>query len=488
MRSQCLVGARTITTWIACASLLACGSTAATPDAGLPDASDDGSPPPTCPDAGVDPGLESANAPAGTQLVAGDDLSVRAVTSDGWLIYSDDAALTLHAIELAGGSTIDLGATGAKFWVTSAGNVVFVWSNVTADGAGALTVWTAASGAHALSSASLALVSATDGARVLYVDGSDVFAASIDGSGATKLVSHGAVAGCTPALAFAPSYALVTHCDVPPTSSPSATVSAFSTATWARTDLATGAENYFATAGANVLVSVDGAGVRVVPAAGGASVTVDSSGFLGVLVGGGATALYGTRSGELRRSPVTSPSPATLVASGFDGFWGLSPDEQWALYFSTVSPTGGDAYLASTTTAGAPRSVASSGAVLGAAFTASSSHALFTTDVDPCTGAGTLRAASVTGGAPSALGTNAWIAWSPSASKVVFADGFFPTNDARFGRADIELVDLAIGTSATRLVDRADAVLGLSPTGDRLVYAWSARPGALAGIWVAPLD
>ena len=478
---------------LACAALVACGSSPANEDGGTDGGVDA---PSACPEGGSDPGLAGAGAPVGTQLATGDALSIRAVTGDGWVVYSDDAAAELHAVPLAGGAPSDLGPLGSKFWVVGFGDVVFVWTNVSAANVGALATWTSAGGLHPIATASLGIVGSSDGTHVLYTDHAgaggdvaDVWAAAIDGSGATKLVAAAVVAGCIPALGFVGAYAVATHCSAPPNPNPLATISSFSTATWARVDLATGAENYWAAAAGGVLYSVDGAGIAVVSAAGGAATTIDANGFLGVLTADGKSALYGTRSHDLRRSPVASPSPTTLVTGGFNGFWALAPDEQHVLFFSQVGPGGGDMFLGATGAAGAPitLSTAATSATLGDAFTKDSSHALYATDLDPCTHAGTLHAVAVDAGAPVLLGEQTWAGWAPSAAKVVFGDGYFATGEARFGRVDVELVDLAQGSTKTRLVDRADAVLALSPSGDRVIYAWSARPGALAGLWSAPL-
>ncbi len=485
----------------ACAPLVACSSNPATTDGGTDAGVDSPIDSPdinNCPEAGADPGLANANPPIGTQLQPGGDLSVRGVTSDGFVIFSDDAALTLHAVPLTGGTVIDLVTLGSKFWVTLSGDIVFIWSNVNDADVGALTTWSAANGLHSISSASLGLVATASNDRILFTDNvssggetGDVFAVATDGSGTTKLIGAAAVAGCIPQLGFVGSYAMVTHCDVPPTSSSaSATISSFATATWARTDLAKNAQNYWAaTSPSEVLVSIDGVGVQVVPIGGGGATTIDATGFVGVLTADGKSALYSTMSHALRRSPITSPSPTTLVTSGFGGFWSLSPDEQWVLYFSQIATSGGDMFMASTQSPGASLALSTlpTSALHGDAFTQGSTHALFSTNVNPCTSVGTLQALAVNASTPSELGQQSWVDWSPSASKVIFNDNFIATGGLRFGRADIESVDLAQGPAKARIVDRADAVIGLSPTGDRLVYVWSARPGALAGLYVTPL-
>ena len=203
----------------------------------------------------------------------------------------------------------------------------------------------------------------------------------------------------------------------------------------------------------------------------------------------GKSALYGTKSGSLRRSTVASPSPTTLVDSGFGGFWGLSPDQQWVLYFNSVGSNGGDIFMASAITPGAPTTLSNdpNSQLRGDMFTADSSHVIFTTAVDPCTSVGSLQALAVGTSSPQSLGSHAWVNYAVGGSKIVFNDNFAPSDGMRFGRADIEAADLAQGATPKRIVDRADAVIGLSPAGDQVVYSWSAQSGSLAGVYVAPL-
>ena len=191
----------------------------------------------------------------------------------------------------------------------------------------------------------------------------------------------------------------------------------------------------------------------------------------------------------MRRSLLAAPSPTTLVTSGFGGLWSLSPDEKWVLYFNNLGTNGGDIFLTSAVAPGAPLTLSEplTGAFHGDSFTASSSHVLFSAEVDSCTDVGKFQALAVGSTNPQVLGQKVWVDWSLGASKVIFNDNFFPTGGLRFGRADVEWLDLASGTNPTRIVDRADAVIGLSPAGDRLVYAWSLEPGPRSGLYVVPL-
>ena len=104
-----------------------------------------------------------------------------------------------------------------------------------------------------------------------------------------------------------------------------------------------------------------------------------------------------------------------------------------------------------------------------------------------CTGAGAFNAVQLSAGSPSVLGHNVWRDWSASGSKVIFNDNYVATGGLRFGRADIESVNLAAGTTPARVVSQADAVLDLSPAGDQVIYSWTVTPGPLAGIYVTPI-
>src|SRR5580704_6543181 len=112
--------------------------------------------------------------PVGTQLVSG-AFTLRGMTSDGWIVYSDDATLTMHAAPIAGGGVQDIVALGDSFAVSVWGKTVFVWSHKNEAAVGPLTVWTSDGGPRSVSASSLApWVAATmDGSRVLYLDNVD---------------------------------------------------------------------------------------------------------------------------------------------------------------------------------------------------------------------------------------------------------------------------------------------------------------------------
>jgi hypothetical protein len=420
------------------------------------------------------------------------------VTSDGYEIYSDDAALQLSAIPIAGGASQSIVALGSKFWVTVVGKVVFAWSNVTGANVGSLTVWSSAMGAHAIASASFGILGTTssDGSQILYVANvdpggatGDVYVSGIDGSGATAILQGQQITGCFPQLGFAGSYLVVSHCDTPSGAGPSSTISSFRSPSWTRVDLATEAENTWSSNTANTIVLVStGSGISVVPIGGGTGTMIDSQGFLGQLINGGATALYSTTSGPLRSSPTTAPSPMTLAPS-IGGFYSVSPDQSKVLFYVNSTSSGTDIDLSATGTPGTSRalSTATDGAVNGDAFTADSTYALYSTSMDVCTGSSALSAFPVSGSAPMVLGHNVWGDWAATGATVVFNDNYVATGGLRFGRADIESVNLATGTTPTRVVSQADAVIDLTPAKDEMIYSWSVEPGALAGLYVTPI-
>jgi hypothetical protein len=421
------------------------------------------------------------------------------VTSDGYEIYSDDSALELYAVPIAGGPTQTIGALGSKFWVTVVGQVVFAWSNVTNADVGALTIWSSAHGPQSMAPASFGILGATspDGTHVLYVANvdpqgltGDVYVAGTDGTGATRLLQAQQLTGCFPQLGFAGSFAIASHCDVARGAGPSATITSFRAPAWTRADLIGNAENSWSadTAGTMVLVATSN-GLLVAPIGGGAARTIDPSGFMGQLIAGGAAAVYSTTAGTLRRSSTSSPSPTTLAPS-FGGFYAISPAQSTVLYYQNDTATGTDVFLASAGTPGTPRTISAvmNGAVNGDAFTADSTYALYsTTSNDVCTGASTFNAYPVNGSASIMLGRSVWGDRSGTGAKVVFNDNYVATGGLRFGRADIESVDLAVGTTPTRVVSQADAVLDLSPAGDQMIYSWTVTPGPLAGIYVTPV-
>jgi hypothetical protein len=251
----------------------------------------------------------------------------------------------------------------------------------------------------------------------------------------------------------------------------------------------TNAENIWSadTAATIVLVSTSN-GLLVVPIGGGNSTTIDSSGFLGQLISGGSMAVYSTTGDALRSSTITPPSPTTL-APAFGGFYGVSPSQASVLYYRNQATTGTDIVLTSTAVPTTPQVLSSgmNGSVNGAPFTADSSYALYSTGMDACTGAAAFNAYPTSGGSAIQIGSNVWGDWSATGGKVVFNDNYVATGGLRYGRADIEAVDLASGTTPTHIISQADAIVDLSPDGSSVIYSWTLVPGTQAGIYAAPI-
>jgi hypothetical protein len=440
----------------------------------------------------------SVDPPVGRLLAGGNSLSARGTTTDGYEVFSDDAAFQLYALPIAGGPVQSIAALGSTFWVTVVGSTVFAWSNVTGYDVGALTAWSSATGAHAIAPASFGILGSTspDGSKILYVANvdaqgvsGDVYLAGTDGSGATRLLQEQQLGGCFPQLGFAGSYVVVSHCDVPRGAGPSATISSFKGPGWKRVDLIGNAENVWSadSAGTRVLVSTN-SGILLAPIGGGSTMTIDGSGFMGQLVSGGQAVVYGTTSGALRRSPTTAPSPTTLTPE-FGGFYAIAPSQGTVMYFRQSTSAGGDVYLSSALTPGTPKTVcaAANGAVNGDAFTADSAYALYSTGNDVCTGAATFNAFPVTGAASTLLGHGVWSDRAATGSRVVFNDNYVATGGLRFGRADIESANLASGAGVTHIVSQADAVIDLTPAQDEVIYSWSVQPGPLAGLYIVAI-
>jgi hypothetical protein len=167
----------------------------------------------------------------------------------------------------------------------------------------------------------------------------------------------------------------------------------------------------------------------------------------------------------------------------------VSPSQSSVLYYRSQASTGTDIVLTSTAVPSTPQVLSSgmNGSVNGAPFTADSSYALYSTGMDVCTGAAAFNAYPVNGGSPIQVGSNVWGDWSATGAKVIFNDNFVATGGLRMGRADIEAVDLASGSTPTHIISQADAVVDLTPAGDAVIYSWTVVPGTQAGIYVAPI-
>lgn len=434
--------------------------------------------------------------PVGKQLLVGGALTLRGMTSDGWVVYSDNATLTLHAAPIAGGAARDIVALGNSFAISIWGKVVFAWSNKNDAAVGALTVWTSDGGAHAVSKASLApwVAASMDGKNIQYLDGVDasgqkgnLVLAGGDGSN-PKVILQGLTGlsndGCRALMGFAGSYAIAAHCTA---GAKRATISSFAISSGTQTELVSDAENDWTTdlAGTKVLTATSG-GTVVIPVAGGAVTIIDPAGGTGVFADDDSV-IYGAGSGSLRRSAVSSPAPTTLVPSGVGGLYGVSPDGQYVIYYNKMDYTHlvSDMYLSSAIMPGAPMTLSSTqtAGVFGNAFTSDASHLLYSTEVNSEQQTSTLNALALGTDKSSVLAKNVWVTWAAKGSKVVYSDNYAWTGDR--GHADVRVVDPAKGGEPVLIVNQADAEIMLSPGLDQIVYTWSLEDSPRAGLYVA---
>lgn len=435
--------------------------------------------------------------PVGKQLLVGGALTLRGMTSDGWVVYTDNATLTLHAAPIAGGAARDIVALGNSFAISVWGKTVFAWSNKNDASVGALTIWSSEAGPHAVSKASLApwVAASMDGKNVLFTDHvdatgqkGDLVATGPSGENA-KVIQSGLTGlnndGCHALLGFAGNYAIAASCTG---GAKRATMSSFAMPAFTRTELVTDASNDWTTdAAGTMLLTATGAGTVVVPLAGGTPTVIDAAGGTGVFADD-KTVLYGA-SDSLRRSDVKAPAPTTLVSGGVGGLYGVSPDGKYVIYYKNMDYTHlvSDMYLTSATTAGAPMTLSSTqtAGVFGNAFTTDASHLLYSTEVNSEMQTSTLNALTLGTDKSAVLAKDVWVTWAGTGSKVVFSDHYAWTGDR--GHADVRVVDTAKGGEPILIVNQADAEIMLSPGLDQIVYTWSLEDSPRAGLYVATI-
>jgi hypothetical protein len=463
--------------------------------------------------------------PQGTQLATSTaQLVLSGVTSDGYAVYSDPASYTVFAVPVAGGTPVTVGMVDASQYVYVAGRGVFFSSKYsTMTGAGTFAFWTAAGGAHVLSTDAAVGVGdiAADGSYVAYIDGASTPSGTLmvmSGDGAKKMqlatgiaVSSGAFVQFSGPNVIA-AYSPVASVDAGAADGgaadggggPGFTVATFTGASFTQAVLSANADFSFAAnpSGGPVLVSGP-AGLVAYPITGGTGTPIDGTavggsgigvlGQGGLLTKDGNNVVYAVAGGLLRRSPVSAPAPVTLVPSGINGVLALSPDESWALSFQSQildMSTGtylSDVYLASASTPGAasPLLTVTSGAVYGSAFTADSKYALFFSGNSNFVGDFVVAAAGASS-TPKTVAQNAWLVAATTGSKVILGDSYSMSGGVN-GTVDLESVDVSNPTGKTTIVAQADANFALTPASDKLVYTYGCGQGANAGVWVMPV-
>jgi hypothetical protein len=502
-------------------------------------------------DAGIDAADAAPPPPNGTLLanVVHSGAGVAGVTSDGFVAYGDQGSLWVVST-----STADAGAPVhiATGWtgVNVTGPVVFGWSAAADAGTSnvaALMVWSKATGVHAIGSATyqgFAAVSG-DGTKIIYAAATangaagDITVANTDGTNPVVLVPQavlGAAPACPPQAAFAgagQTDALVGYCLPTDAATATATLDAFSGASWTKKNLATGLQpssaNLLAPAsfntpypGANGPVSASifaldssSANVLTVTAAheavaisypGGVVSNLEPGAALPAFFvgdGGAPTAVYATQAGAMHASSVPATTPATLVDAGaLYAFSAPSPDGKWGVYGTTsrtiVNVSATDLNLFATSAPGVTKTVeATVDAVLTGVgpspfFTSDSAHLVWDTGITALGGGwySTTMSYDLASGTSTKVADKVWLHWATSGSKLVYCDGAASQvlpNGLSLVLADIKVVDLAVLPLAPKTVQLgAYANFFLTPDLKSLVYVYALGTPAQNGIYVVP--
>ncbi|MET0594184.1 MAG: hypothetical protein ABW133_15895 [Polyangiaceae bacterium] len=463
---------------------------------------------------------EGSVAPNGTMLAPG-ILSLVGITVDNYAVYVDEVNATLNVVPLTGGTPSTIGSANNRVMIV--GSAVLTWTGTAT--VAPLSVWTAANGVKPLSTASYSnsgsVAVSPDGTQILFFDDVDddhnlgnLSIARTDGSAKTLLATSVALRSstCLPMLSFggntaaAAAFCWATSPDggtneagAPvdaqtevgsPEAGPSganrsnAVVQTYSGEGWQTTTLATGVAPLLSVAptGASVLVTGP-QGLVVYPMLGGAGTIIDAEAGYGRFTRDGLNVVYATISGALKRSPIDSPATLVLVPYGFTGVRDVSPDEKWALVYSTIDTREdlSDLYLTSIFEPGAVTTLSqaqTAGLFRSDGFTQDSMFAIYYTDI--ADGLGTLHYAPVAGGAPTAWANNVWIHYAASFNTVVFNDNY----DDVTGTGDIRVANAGQSFSSI-IVSLADLDFYIAGTRDKVVYTWKYQYGDSAGLWVA---
>ncbi len=478
-------------------------------------------------------------APSTNRIASGEYLVLWGVTGDGYAVYSTGASNpSFYAVSLAGGAPIAIAQTsgnGYPYAVVQQ-NVAFVYTNPDQYYVGPVTAWTSGGGAHQLSASSYYATGASnDSTHIAYLDNvseqsgdaglqivGDLYGANADGSGAKLLqagVSGWYVAGsssssnCYTYFSFAGSYAVLFACNQSG-GTPTEALWSYPSPGWQGAQIVANATSLsgFDNAGTQALVTTS-AGLQSVQLGTGTATTIDPTGAAGLYTSDGKNVVYVTTMGALARSPVASPAPQQLVASGVQGLWAISPDDKSVLLFESYSAQTGltDLYIASTAAPGNANPLVSAQTAMvggpnsymaGNAFSADSSHALFWSGVTIPMGQqyfpvlGTLQSGTSGTAAPAQLGKNSNAAWALGGSAIAFADNLAMVGNSN-ATFDIEWADTSKTMPVTTVVKGAIASTGgapfyVSPAHDRVVYVGSqpadaGDAGSVLDLYTAPV-
>ncbi len=451
----------------------------------------------------------------GTQLLSG-DFTLQNLTTDGWAILQDNGTGDVTAQPLAGGKSTLIAQN--PFSIQVSGKVVLVWHD--GDGAteGTLTVWTAAGGVKDVSQSSPAGIGgvASDSGLIGYYDNlsdagdtADLILDKPDHSAPKTLLKGviqfqqdadgGALANdnCTPAVGFAGTRLLVTHCAgaVGDGGVRSATLTSYDAA-GTGVDIATDVQPYVITDKAGtVVLAIDAAGAgSLLPPAGGKAIAtgladVSSANF----TADGSALLYTDKSGRVARVSTKDGTIIVLQAKGADAIDSVSPDGKWLLFHTQFDNSTflEDLLLTSATVAGNPTSLskdpnAATGGMWGDSWTSDSTQSLYFSVGDPMSGVGALTAQPVAGGAAKKLNADSLAVYGAGGTKVVYNANFGNTNMNTAGQADLFVVDLAKNAAPALIATQAESAFFVTGDQKSVAYTYTLDPNR-NGLYLAPL-
>lgn len=310
-------------------------------------------------DAGPDGTESGAPLGAGTLLVPGDAVAPWVITSDGLVVYANDATGVAAAVPATGGASVQIAAGTPGQVAIKALHPNLLASAGYGGGAGAIvvtntlvpdggvpdvpfTTWSLAGGSHAYSGArNTSLTGSKDGAHFTWV--------SLDA--ATRK-------GTFDLTTSTGTLALATGFTAPPYPLPffggtggldlivgfaSGVLEAVNAATGVTTNISMSAQ----TNAGSVVVDPTGAHVAYFDSSGAlwvataptyASVQVGTSNNLQsfpYFSPDGSTLYFADANGVIYRSPVSGPNPVTVVSGAAGGIYNISPDGSWLLTTTT---------------------------------------------------------------------------------------------------------------------------------------------------------
>lgn len=460
-----------------------------------------------------------------------------------------NATLKVYATPVAGGSTTTIttltNVTNPQ--IGNSGNVVYIFDDVATASAtqapkSPLAIWTSAGGFKRLSMNSMTglVAASTDGSAVLYLDNiasaakgvsGDLYGAPTGSAGSpvaleTNIVTNQTATGtCFPRAEFggtgSSTLAAAFHCEA---AGDAGTTSGFLT-TWtfdSGTGAFTQAGEITGLNGTQPNLSLDTAGDRVFTVDGsqngvaypltagvfGTAVQIDTKVFYGFLVPDGSRVIYGSVPGTdggtnavLSTASSTTPTPTQLVVNNFIGMLSpptsLSPDTNWLFTFSATSSSTGfsDMWLANTTTpssngSASKLSAATEGTLFAAGYTADSKYALWYDPV-PTSGAaagvGPLGVTNVSSKMTTTLAPQVWNDFALGGSKIAYNDNAAGGANQLTGTGDIEVVDLAVTMTPTKLVSTADVNFYVSPDNTKAIYTYYVPGSSVSGLYAVAI-